>query len=166
MSVARGEFIAAMRTVAHSVAVVTTGGVAGRHGATVSSFCSASADPPSMLVSLRAASRIARLVTGNGAFCINVLGEQQRPLADRFAGADDAGTDDRFSGIALACEREPLPVLRAAATAFRCRVGDTFVAGSHLVVVGTVIEVRAGSARPLTYRDGTYYAAPAQLAGA
>jgi flavin reductase (DIM6/NTAB) family NADH-FMN oxidoreductase RutF len=50
MTVARDPFIRAMRGVANSVAIVTTDGVAGRHGATVSAFCSVSADPPSVLV--------------------------------------------------------------------------------------------------------------------
>lgn len=55
----RDDFIAAMRQIASTVAVVTTAGPGGKHGATVSSFCSVSADPPTMLVCLHGASRIA-----------------------------------------------------------------------------------------------------------
>ena len=54
----REEFIEALRGVASSVSVVTTDGAAGRHGATVSAFCSVSADPPTLLVCLRGQSRI------------------------------------------------------------------------------------------------------------
>lgn len=42
----REECIEALRDVASSVSVVATDGAAGRHGATVSAFCSVSADPP------------------------------------------------------------------------------------------------------------------------
>ena len=58
-SVSRDLFIKGMRQVASSVAVVTTLGAHGRHGATVSAFSSVSADPPQLLVCLRSASRIA-----------------------------------------------------------------------------------------------------------
>ena len=54
----RDNFLQAMRRVASSVTVVTTDGPHGRHGATVSAFCSVSADPPSVLICLRADSRI------------------------------------------------------------------------------------------------------------
>ena len=40
MTVEREDFIHAMRSVANSVAVVTTDGAAGRHGATVTAFFS------------------------------------------------------------------------------------------------------------------------------
>ena len=64
----RQDFINAMRTVASSVSVVTTDGPVGRHGATVSAFCSVSADPPTLLVCLNSGSRIARTVAENGQF--------------------------------------------------------------------------------------------------
>jgi len=64
-----------MRQVAATVTVVTTDGPSGQAGATVSAFTSLSADPPSVLVCLRADSRIARAVQDNGVFCVNVLPE-------------------------------------------------------------------------------------------
>ena len=58
----RTAFIHAMRGVAASVTVVTTNGKAGRRGATVSAFCSVSADPPTILVCLNKSSGIADAV--------------------------------------------------------------------------------------------------------
>ena len=49
-----------MRQVAATVTVVTTDGPAGQAGATVSAFSSLSADPPSVLVCLKADTRIAQ----------------------------------------------------------------------------------------------------------
>ena len=150
----RAAFIAAMRSVASSVTVVTTGGPAGRHGATVSAFCSVSADPPSVLVCLKADSRIARSVAANGAFCVNVLPRSREDIANRFAGRDDHRLTDRFEGIDHA--GEPVPAI-AGATAFFCTLNETLESGSHRIFVGHVQQVRTGAPEPLTYLNGAYH---------
>ncbi len=156
MTVPRHEFLQAMRRVANSVAIVTTDGAAGRHGATVSSFCSVSADPPSLLACLRADSRIARAVSGNGEFCVNVLEHSAHELAERFAGRADRQLADRFTQVAIVTGAGRPAVLAAATAAFCCRLVDTLASGSHLVVIGEVVEVRAAGGRPLAYLDGGY----------
>ncbi len=156
MIVARDSFLAAMRRVANSVAVVTTDGPAGRHGATVSAFCAVSADPPQVLVCLRADSRIAQLVRGNGAFCVNVLSETDAALAERFAGRGMHAGSDRFAGIELVAAAGDLPVLSGAASAFRCRLLAAIDAASHVIALGAVNAVHAGREPPLTYLDGRY----------
>ena len=79
---ARDAYVHAMRRVASSVAVVTTDGPAGCHGATVSAFSSVSADPPTILVCLRGGSRIA---------AARELGISERTLRYRLAAFRDAG---------------------------------------------------------------------------
>jgi len=152
----RETFIAAMRQVAASVTVVTTDGRAGRHGATVSAFSSVSADPPTVLICLFAQSRIAKAVTENGVFCVNVLSETDAEIADRFAGRHDQRVGDRFSGIDCYGAPGTAPQLDGAA-AFRCDLQQTIRAGSHLIVLGHVRDVIAGTSRPLTYSDGRYH---------
>ena len=85
----RTAFIHAMRGVAASVTVVTTNGKAGQRGATVSAFCSVSADPPTILVCLNKSSGIADAVAENGLFNVNILRNDQAMIARRFAGNDD-----------------------------------------------------------------------------
>lgn len=153
---ARGAFIQAMRKVASSVTVVTTGGAAGRHGATVSAFCSVSADPPSVLVCLKADSRIAQLVAANRVFCVNVLPRACVDIADRFAGRDDHLVADRFHGIRCAGDPDLAPGI-ADATAFHCSLRETLGFGSHRIFVGQVDAVRDGSSEPLTYLNGAYH---------
>lgn len=148
----RDSFIAAMRTVASSVSVVTTDGPAGRHGATVSAFCSVSADPPTVLVCLNAGSRIAQRVAVNGRFALNVLPETERRTAQRFAGMDDA--DNRFEGADWGAGASPA---LAGATVFFCEVDETSVAGSHHVFFGRVDALQTGAQPPLTYLDGAYH---------
>lgn len=154
--VARAEFIRAMRRVASSVTVVTTGGPAGRHGATVSAFCSVSADPPSALICLRADSRIAGLVAANGRFCINVLPCSRQDIADRFAGCHDDRVTDRFEGIEHARAPGLIPVI-AGSTALSCVLRETVDFGSHRVFIGHVVDVSAGTSDPLAYLDGAYH---------
>ena len=155
-TVTRDSFIAAMRQVASSVTVVTTDGNAGRFGATVSAFSSVSADPPTVLICLYSDSRIARTVTENGVFCVNVLSEHDADIADRFAGRHDQWIGDRFSGIEYRGTPGVAPQIDGT-TAFRCDVQQTLRSGSHLIVLGHVRDVLASDARPLTYRDGCYH---------
>jgi len=156
----RAAFIGAMRAVASSVTVVTTDGATGRHGATVSAFCSVSADPPSVLVCLKADSRIARSVAANGAFCVNVLPRARADVANRFAGCDDHRVADRFDGID--CEGD-LPAIDGA-TAFLCELTERLDSGTHAVLVGRVTRVRPGTPEPLTYLNGAYHRVVPQAA--
>ena len=152
----REAFIGAMRRVATSVTVVTTDGPGGRHGATVSAFSSVSADPPTILVCLKSESRIARAVAVNGTLCVNVLPQGGANIARRFAGFDDALVDDRFDGIDT-YGRRGLPPAIDGATIFCCSLKQNIVAGSHLILVGEVEEVRDGMNEPLTYMAGAYH---------
>lgn len=150
----RADFIRAMRGVAASVTVVTTRGPAGKFGATVSSFCSVSADPPMVLVCLNAASRIAREVEANRRFCVNILPHGATALADRFAGRDDDVLTNRFSDVKLQDEEG---VGLAGAAVLRCGLDTVQRAATHLVCIGTVQEVLGASDDPLTWYDGAYH---------
>lgn len=155
-AMSRDMFISAMRQVASAVTVVTTDGAEGRHGATVSAFASVSADPPTILVCLNAASGIARAVQANARFCVNILPEDRAEIADRFAGRHDATVGDRFDGI----ETEDRPGLAPridCALGLCARVEQTLLSGSHLIVIGAVQDITGDIVRPLTYRDGVYH---------
>ena len=163
--VPRTRFIEAMRGVAASVTVVTTDGIAGRHGATVSAFSSVSADPPTVLVCLHADSRIARAVTSNGRFCVNVLPETSAEIADRFAGRHDGWIADRFSGIDCHGKPGSSPLIDGA-TGFSCHVQQSVRSGTHLIVIGHVGDVIEGGAKPLAWREGSYHRVVPQALGA
>ena len=156
-AVDRGDFLVAMRAVANSVTVVTTEGKAGRHGGTVSAFCSVSADPPTVLVCLHGESRIAETVAENGSFCVNVLPTSNEHASNRFAGRHDDEVTDRFEGIDLEENTEDTnnPIL-AGCTAFNCEIKDTVTSGTHRIFIGRVTSVKAGKPDPLLYFDGAY----------
>ena len=151
--VERGQFLNAMRGVANSVCVVTTDGIAGRHGATVSAFCSVSADPPTVLVCLHGQSRIARMVAENGIFAVNILPEGAEDIATRFAGADDAQINDRFDGIEI--EVASAPGITGA-TVLQCETTQEIPSASHQVFIGRVTAIYGGGAAPLIYHSGHF----------
>lgn len=154
-AVSRELFITGMRQVANSVAVVTTSGPAGQHGATVSAFSSVSADPPQLLVCLRSASRIASAVAANRAFCLNILSHHHPHVAERFSGLHDSAVTDRFEDIDLHNEGNRWVVLRDA-TAFACTVIGSPAAGTHTIFLGAVQHVKLSDHDPLTYHQGRY----------
>lgn len=155
MTNARDAFIGAMRQVAATVTVVTTDGPAGRAGATVSAFTSLSADPPSVLVCLKADSGIARAVAANGTFCVNILPEDAEDLARQFSGMFDADRRDRFHGVEV-FDTGFGPVLPRA-TAFCCSLTHRHVHGSHAICIGDVTGISDAGERPLTYMSGSFH---------
>lgn len=155
MKQVREAFIAAMRQVAATVTVVTTDGPAGKAGATVSAFTSLSADPPSVLVCLKADSTIARAVEANGTFAVNILPEDAVEVARRFAGIFDKERPDRFEGMdVLNTEFGPL---LPRATAFTCSLTHRHVHGSHAICIGNVVGISDAGERPLTYMSGAFH---------
>ena len=144
----REDFLAAMRTVANSVTVVTTAGKGGVHGATVSSFCSVSADPPTLLVCLNKDGSTGNAIAENKRFCINILpagwAETARIFADPGADKLEALDDDLWVQV------NGLPVLKEA-SAFVCTSSQMLEATSHLVVIGEVVGVQVGDKEPLIY---------------
>ena len=66
-----------------------------RAGLTVSSFCSVSLRPPTVLASVERQGHTHELVVASQAFTINLLRVEQRVLGERFAGLH--GDIDRFA---------------------------------------------------------------------
>lgn len=155
MNKAREAFLTAMRQVAATVTVVTTDGPAGKAGATVSAFTSLSADPPSVLVCLKSDSSIAKAVSSNGAFCVNILPEDAIEVAKRFAGMFDAHQPNRFEGLDIS-DTEFGPLLPRA-TAFSCSLTHRHVHGSHAICIGDVTGISNAGERPLTYMSGSFH---------
>ncbi len=148
-------FLAAMRQVAATVTVVTTDGPAGRAGATVSAFTSLSADPPSVIVCLRADSRIARTVLDNRAFCVNVLPEDAVNVARAFAGPSPDDPADRFRDLEIAYGAHG-PLLPRA-TSFSCALMEHVLHNTHAICIGSVRALAVAGEKPLTYLSGDYH---------
>jgi flavin reductase (DIM6/NTAB) family NADH-FMN oxidoreductase RutF len=107
------------------------------HGMTVTSFTSVSLRPPIILVSLEKSSRTHGMVQEGQAFAVSVLAEDQRDLADRFAGRVP-DSDDRFAGVDYLPAASGAPIPAGSLAYLDCRVAGTYSAGTHTVFLGEV----------------------------
>ena len=82
-------FRLAMRELASGVALVTAGRGEQRTGCTVTSLCSLSLDPPTLIVCLARTSTTLAALRADRAFGVNILAADHEHLADRFAGRAD-----------------------------------------------------------------------------
>ncbi len=136
------------------VTVLTAVDDAGPVGFTVQSFTSVSLDPP--LVSVCPARRSASWprMRSAGAFCANVLADDQEALGRVFA----ASGHDRFAG--LGWRPSPAtgsPVLDGALAWVDCRLHAEHDGGDHLIVVARVVDLAMGApGAPLLFYRGGY----------
>ncbi|SPE40103.1 Flavin reductase domain protein, FMN-binding [Candidatus Sulfopaludibacter sp. SbA3] len=122
------------------------------HGLTVSSFASVSLDPPLILICLGHAVTCIDAFRSSRHFGINVLGEGQRELSDRFARKGG----DRFDGLEWYRGESGVPLLPGVLAAIECRLHQRFTSGDHDIFVGEMIHVRAVEGSPLIHFLGRY----------
>ena len=127
-------------------------------GMTVSSFTSVSLEPPLILVCIdKRASFLIRVVKGL-TFAVNVLREDQEPLAIRFSTSPE---DGRFSGVHWAEGPHRVPLLSDCVAAFICTLDQCVEAGDHFVLIGAVQEIRRDEGRALVWCESGYHCLPA-----
>jgi flavin reductase (DIM6/NTAB) family NADH-FMN oxidoreductase RutF len=145
------DFRALMARFPTGVAVVTT---LDEHGAprgmTVSSVCSVTLSPPTLLVCLRKGSPTLDAVLEQGRFAVNFLHGQAQTVAELFA----SGAPDRFDLIPweLPPDAGGPHLHEDAHSVADCRVSRTEHVGDHIVVFGEVFAVSERQDRaPLVY---------------
>ncbi|WP_430477983.1 flavin reductase family protein [Streptomyces sp. P11-1] len=136
----------ALSLLASPLTLVTTADEEGnRWGLTASSVISASLSPPLVVVGIARTSSCAAAFAAASEFVVNVLGEQHRELAGRFA----ARGIDRFAGQSVAdWPGSRLPFVPDAHAAFRCAVADRLRVGDHDLLVGRPTEVLLDGGSP------------------
>lgn len=151
------QFRSAMGRTASGVTVVTTDGAAGRGGVTVSSLCSLSMEPPSVLFCLHKDSRVLPTLLENGVFAANILAHDQHRVADSFAGLIPEYREDRFAIAAWDALHTGAPLLKGALCRFDCKVASVFNFGTHHIIAGEVLALESDEARPLVYSNRAYH---------
>ncbi|RFC66559.1 flavin reductase [Fulvimarina endophytica] len=147
-----------MRRFAAGVCLATTDGPAGARGLTVTSSCSVSADPPTLLVCLNTSSPQNQRFEANGCFALNVLSGGDEQLARAFAGEGGLDADQRFALGDWSKAETGAPILRSAAVAFDCRLIDTKIVATHRIIIGEVLAIAAQmEASSLVYLDQSWH---------
>ncbi|MFK8250834.1 flavin reductase family protein [Ancylobacter terrae] len=149
-------FREAMGRMAAGVTVVTSDGEAGRVGLTVSTLCSLSMEPPSVLFCIHRESRSLPALLANGVFAANVLAGSQHEVADSFAGRIPAFREDRFRAAEWDIGAHGAPLLQGALCRFECRIASVFDFGSHRIVAGEVLRLDTMADEPLLYSGRAY----------
>ncbi|MEH6726123.1 MAG: flavin reductase family protein [Hyphomicrobiales bacterium] len=159
-SVSKDQFRDAMSRVGSAVHIVTTAGVAGTAGLTVTAFSAVSDAPPIVLVCINRSSRSNETLKRNGTFCVNILSADHQEMADLFAGRLSKDPDqDRFSGLKTDKTLSGAPVLPGCLATLDCRLQSVSEVGTHSVLFGAVQSIVTGPHGPgLIYRDRGYHA--------
>ncbi|MEV8438200.1 flavin reductase family protein [Actinosynnema sp. NPDC051121] len=134
------EFRTLMSHFPTGVAVITTTGEDGSpRGMTVSSVCSVTLSPPTLLVCLRNGSPTLDAVLARGAFAVNFLHGNAKPVAELFA----SGAPDRFDLIPwhLPPRAGGPHLVEDAHAVADCQVSRTELVGDHTVVFGQAFQV-------------------------
>ncbi|MBP2412685.1 flavin reductase (DIM6/NTAB) family NADH-FMN oxidoreductase RutF [Arthrobacter stackebrandtii] len=126
---------------AGSVAVISTKQRGRDHAATVSAFISVSYDPPTLLVSLYAESRIALAVAESGNWALSLLSAEQKRQANWLA---SPGTPVEGLLNQIDFRRGPATgnaVIAGALAYFEVETTQVHTAATHLLVVGQVVSM-------------------------
>ncbi|MFE5872324.1 flavin reductase family protein [Streptomyces roseifaciens] len=143
---------------ATGVTVVTCDVDGAPHGATVNAFTAVSLDPALVLVSLHRRSKAGRHLAGGPEgrpFTVNVLGEDQKDLAEHFAGRRSAAPPRWAPRWAPRPPTGLAPRLAGTLATLACTPWAAYDGGDHVLVVGRVeeAEYREGG-RPLVFYEG------------
>lgn len=138
---------------ATGVVVVTASGGAAPVGLSVNSFASVSLDPPLVAFCADRRSGSWAGIRRAGAFCVNVLGEDQEAVSRLFAtrGAQ------KFEGVGWSPAPSGSPRLDGVLAWLDCRIEAVHDGGDHEICVGRVGEL--GAERddgPLVFYRGGY----------
>lgn len=150
------EFRLALRHFPAGVTIVTIRSGERVHGLTVSAFASVSADPPMIMVIIENRHHAYTLLEeADAVFAVNILGEDQSELSNRFAWLKD---EDRFAQGNWSKAETGAPILVDALAWLDCRIHARYPAGSHTIYVGLIeaSSVPLPEAPPLVYWNRGY----------
>jgi len=149
------KFKLGMRSLAGAVSIITSSHDGRLFGMTATAVCSASADPPTVLVCINHGTTTHEAIAEAGVFCVNVLRHEDRDLSSLFSGVQKG--EGRFRAERWTRLSTGSPVLLQSLVSFDCRVTNRLVHGSHTVFLGEVEQLQIGKkGKPLLYSDGQY----------
>jgi 3-hydroxy-9,10-secoandrosta-1,3,5(10)-triene-9,17-dione monooxygenase reductase component len=122
-------------------------------GLTCQSFTSLSLDPPLVGFAPAKSSSSWPRIEPSGAFCVNVLSDDQEDLCRVFAtkGAD------KFRGVGWRPGETGSPIIHDSLAWIDCRIDIVHDAGDHTIVVGRVVDLNASHKdKPLLFYRGGY----------
>src|SRR6516162_1085886 len=147
------DFRNALGSYATGVTIITAAGADGKpYGLTCNSFASVSLNPPLVLWSLVLYSSSLNAFQNASHFAVNVLGESQQALANKFA----KSSDDKFVGVDWKPGLGKAPLLADSVANFQCRAANRYYGGDHVIFLGAVEAYSYSRREPLLFARGGY----------
>ncbi|MDT7782903.1 MAG: hypothetical protein QOF58_1322 [Pseudonocardiales bacterium] len=144
----------ALRHHAQAVTIVTATGSGGPVGTTVSSFTSASFEPPLVVVWIGEGASVWPVLRTAPLFAVHLLDAGQTGLADLFAtkNVDRFGPETRWQA-----DDDGVPWLLDAPVRLLCRTARRIVVGDHIALVGEPLDItHSDISTPLVRHQGRY----------
>ena len=142
---------------ATGVTVITTKSKTGiPFGLTVNSFTSLSLNPPLVIVCVDKTVDCYSCFEDSKVFAVNVLGEDQEELSQRFA----TKGIEKFEGIKWSMGEKGSPLLDGVIGAIECNVVQNYDGGDHTIFLGEIVKATAKGDRPLLFCKGKYQRLP------
>lgn len=155
LAVSKPEFADTLSHLAATVCVASAGKGTDSLGRTVTATFSLSANPPSIVISIKADSPLAALITVDKGLSLAMLAEGQELIADAFAGKIEASK--RYLVGIWADWPSGRPRLLGAAAALDCLLSASIEVGDHMLFVGTIVATEASAhADPLIWSRRQY----------
>lgn len=133
---------------------VVTANDDGPCGMIIGSFGSVSLDPPLVQFMPTVDSAAGARIQRSGAYCVNVLAEDQLDLCNSFFDS----SKDPFDGFEWHPGRSGSPVIDSALAYIDCEIEVSHDAGDHYIVIGRVVDLGVGDtdSSPLLFSQGGY----------
>lgn len=135
------EFVNALKNAASTVSIVTSNGNNGMAGATISSFCSVSANPATLLACVFKKTPLASMIKSNKKFCINLLSQKQIEISNIFAGREISANQNKFDLIEWNFGKFNQPIITGSVASFECNVSNVIDGQTHNIFIGDVISI-------------------------
>ena len=154
LKVSPQAFKEAMSRVSYSVSVVSTYFAGRFYGKTISTLAPVSADAPSVLISLFQNSSITDKIIETGEFCVSVLGQEQKQVAEDFAKSVE--TINPFERWKWGTLESRAPYIEGAVTCFDCTLVNIIHHASHVIMIGHINAVVGRDSNPLLHHRRAY----------
>lgn len=156
MMIEATDFRDAMSLLTSAVSVVTTAGMADRHGFTASAVCSVTDTPPTLLVCMNKASRSHEHFVENKILTVNVLGAQHQHISNVFA--SKMTSEERFKHGFWTELETGAPALKDALVNFDCEIDDIQEVGTHTVFMCRIVAIQQSQQdQSLVYFNRAYH---------
>jgi flavin reductase (DIM6/NTAB) family NADH-FMN oxidoreductase RutF len=139
------------------VTVITTGVEQAAYGMTANAFTSVSLDPPLVLVCVQRSAAGREEIERNGAFAVNILGENQEPVSRHFASRARPRGREAFGDLGTRTVGTGCPIIDGVAAYADCTLHAAHDAGDHVIFIGEVLAIGVDpGVPPLVFHGGQY----------